>query len=316
MPNDRPPEAKAGEAWCRVWIPPVKKVLVEKVCVCGPRTEKVVIPAEYGYRPRLCCLSGPKLKEVETPGVWTTKHRDVLVRPEHAVWKRIQCANNPCGECYTKQDCPPVFKKECQSVCLRAPKKCVSFTPAKYKLVDERYEISPARCETRCTPGRYETRTREVCVTPGRWIWRRNKDCEIPDVGLPALEVEMVDSDASGKEAGLFELGSTVRYDLVVRSDVGSEAFPELHVLFTLPAELEFISGGGDGVTVTGSGQSGATSVFKLPLEGEVKIFLLARVLSIPSSPFVQTRASILNDAGEELAVETESTSLAGPGEK
>lgn len=312
MPTDRPPEAKAGEAWCRVWIPPVKKVLVETVCVSGPRTEKVKIPADYGYRPKLCCVSGPKLKEVVKPGVWTTKKRDVVVRPKREVWKRVQCENDPCGECYTKTECPPVFKEECQSVCLQAPKKCVQFTPAQYKLVDERYQIRPARCETRCIPARYETRTREVCCTPGRWIWRRNTDCEVPIVGLPALEVEMVDSDAAGKAEGIFALGSTVRYDVIVRSDVGSEAFPDLHILFTLPAELEFISGGGDGVTVTGSDKTATSSTFKLPLEGEVKVFILARVLSIPGTHDVKTSASILNDAGEELTLETESTTLAG----
>ena len=138
----------------------------------------------------------------------------------------------------------------------------------------------------------------------------RMKDEASPGEG----PVEMIDTDAAGKEEGIFAKGSTVRYDLVVRSDVGSEAFPNLHVLFTLPAELEFISGGGDGVTVKGSSKTATSSTFKLPLEGEVKIFILARVLEIPASPFVKTSASILNDAGEELALETESTSLAGIG--
>ena len=322
-PNDRPPEAKPGEAWCRVWVPPVKKTVVETYCICPQRCEKVKVPAEYGCRPKLVCVSPPKVREVVQPGVWSTKKRDVLVRPEREVWDRVCCEQNPdlgpCEvqrECYVKRTCPPVWKEECVPVCVAEPKKCVKFTPAQHKLVEERYLIRPARCETRVIPAKYGTREREVCCTPGKWVWRRNPDCEVPEELLAALEVEMVDSSESGGKEGIFEIGSIVRYDLIVRSDEGGEAFPVLKVAFTLPPQLEFVSGGGDGITVQGGGQGATSSTFQLPMQGEVKISILAKVLSAPETSFVQTTASIQTQDGEELTRETESTTLAVVGEK
>jgi len=212
QPDDRPPEAKPGEAWCRVWQPPVTRTVVETYCVCAQRCEKDVIPAEYACRPKLVCVAPPKVSEVIQPGVWETEKRDVLVRGERESWERVCCDPADLGpgevqkECYVKRVCPPVWKEESRAVCVAVPKKCVKFTAAKHKLVEERYELRPARCETRVIPAKFATRTRDVCVTPGKWVWRRNTNCEVPEELLAALEVEMVDSDPSGAREGVFGL--------------------------------------------------------------------------------------------------------------
>jgi len=321
-PSERPPEAKPGEAWCQVWVPPVKKIVLETYCVCAQRCEKVLIPAQYACRPKLVCISPPSVREVEQPGVWSTETRDVLLCGERETWKRICCEKADLargevqGDCWTKTVTPAVWTEECVSVCVSESRRCVQFTPAQHEIVQERYKIRDARCETRVIPAKFATRTREVCVTPGKWIWRHNPDCEVPEELLAALEVEMVDSDASGKEAGVFAVGSTVRYDLTVRSDEGGEVFPVLKVVFSLPEQMEFISGGGDGITVTGSAQSAVSSAFQLPADGTVKVFLLARVLAAPATGFVQASASIQNKAGVELSRETESTTLSAGIEK
>ena len=316
-PADRPAEAQSGQAWCRVWIPPVSRTVTERVLVCPARTETIRIPAEYGTRPKLTCVSPAQTREVIKPGVWTQTKEDVLVRPARSTYRRVDCPTSdlgPCekaGDCWVKQDCPPVFKQACKAVCVEAPTRTLEYTPAKYELREERFLLSPARCETQCVPAKYEDRTRTECVSPGRWEWRRNESCEVPvEEGLPALEVEMVDSNPQGGEEGVFAQGSVVRYDLTVRSDVGSQAFPTIKVVFSLPPELEFISGGGQGVQVTGSGRSAYSSTFKLPLEQEVRMHILARVKGVPPTSYVQATASIQTEAGEELATETESTTL------
>ena len=322
-PSDRPPNAKDGEAWCQVWIPPVKKTVVETYCICPQRSEKVRVPAEYACRPKLVCVSSPKVREVVQPGVWSAEKRDVLVCDERETWRKVCCEENsnlaPCEvqrDCYVKTVCPPVWREECRSVCVAEPKKCVKFTPAQHKLVTERYLIRPTRCETRVIPAKYGSREREICVTPGKWVWRRNLDCEVPEELLAALEVEMIDSSEGGEKEGVFAVGSTVRYDLIVRSDEGGEAFPMLKAVFEFPPQLEFVSGEGAGIEVTGDGQGAQTTTFQLPEQGEVKVFILARVLSAPATAFVQTRVSIQTEAGEALTFETESTTLATPGEK
>lgn len=314
----RPAEAKAGEAWCCIWVPPVHETRETRVLVRPASQRKIQVPAEYGTRPKLVCVAPSKLKEVEKPGVWAHTKDDVLVRDGRTVYRKVKCDNDPDSTCYKLEKCPPEFETRCKAVCVKPPKRCVEYTPAQYKLIEERFELRPAYCRTECVPAQYEMRTETVVVQPGRWEWRRNDTCEVPVVvaeeTLPALEVEMVDTNESGEAQGVFKVGQIVRYALTVRSDVGSEAFPTLKVLFTLPEQLEFVSGGGEGITIQGAGLSATSSVFKLSLDQEVKMHVMARVKSVAPGNLVQAVASVQLESGEELTNESESTTVTGAG--
>ena len=53
--------------------------------------------------------------------------------------------------------------------------------------------MRPGFCREVCIPPRYETVTEEVCVTPGRWEWRRNTECEVPEpVADPTVLAEVI----------------------------------------------------------------------------------------------------------------------------
>ena len=55
-PGDRPPaEAGPGEAWCRVWIPPVNEMQTERVLVQPARKVKRWIAPVYGKRMKVVC---------------------------------------------------------------------------------------------------------------------------------------------------------------------------------------------------------------------------------------------------------------------
>ena len=185
QPCDRPPEAKPGEAWCRVWIPPVTKEVTERVCVCPERCKTIRLPAEYGTRPKLVCVSPARMKEIVRPAVYATEKEEVCVRGPRSVYRRVDCESKVEGaarqcECWVKQECPPVLETREKRVCIEPPRKTLEYTPAKYKMVEERYLKTPERCAKEVIPARYEERTRTVCVQPGRWEWRRNTACEVP----------------------------------------------------------------------------------------------------------------------------------------
>ena len=105
--------------------------------------------------------------------------------------------------------------------------------------------------------------------------------------GLPALQVEMIDT-------------------------VGSALTPDLRVAWTLPPELEFVRGQGEGRnTVAGAGQAASTSRFVLRPNQRVIFEIVCRVIEVPARALVQTRADVVTDPeGLELALETESTTL------
>lgn len=290
----------------------------------------------------LVCVDEAKMRERVVPAVYGVKHREVMVSPAQECWKRIECAPGDLGpgerqcECWTKTEIPPKYCSEPCPVCLEPERRCVQYTPARYGVEEERFILEPARCETICVPAEFDQRCRQVCVKPGHWEWRRNESCEVPCApvpctpcpvpcqpkpcappapapapeALPALQVEMVDNAESGAKAGQFSLGDVVRYDLQIVSDGGSQALSGLKVLFTLPPELEFLSGQGQGLEITGGAQSGQTSSFELPLGTTQVMQVLCRVIAVPPTNLVQMTASVQSAEGLELATETESTTL------
>ncbi len=137
--------------------------------------------------------------------------------------------------------------------------------------------------------------------------------CGVTIKGLPALQVEMIDVDANRGKEGVWTVGQDFIYQLTVENDRGTAITPDLKVVWTLPPELEFVSGTGDqGVTVSGGAQTAESSAFVLAPDQVQKFEIVVKVLSVPERfPLVQTRASIVSVAGgTELAVETESTTL------
>jgi hypothetical protein len=181
-------------------------------------------------------------------------------------------------------------------------------------VVEERYMICPGRCEEVVEPPVFDTRFRDVCVQPGRWEWRRNTACEPPPPGPIAIQVEMKDRDERGEEAGVFGRGAVVRYDLNVIADNSESAVRNLRVAFSLPPEIEFVSGGGEeGVPVTGAGQAAQSGVFSLPVDGSIAFHVLARVKpTAKPETNIQFTATVVSADGTQLAVETESTTIGG----
>lgn len=144
------------------------------------------------------------------------------------------------------------------------------------------------------------------------WVTAAGCICSTVIKGLPAIQLEMIDLDRRGSPKGIFEVGEEFIYRCTVENDVGTSVTPDLMVRWDLPSELEFVSGKGSGtVTVTGSGQQAESSMFVLaPPKGIQTFELRVRVKSVPPRNLIQTRATVLSTGGQELALETESTTL------
>lgn len=138
-----------------------------------------------------------------------------------------------------------------------------------------------------------------------------NCACTVDVIGLPAIQSEMSDKALDGTEKGIFVVGESFHYVLEVQNDVGTAATPDLKVVFTLPKELEFVAGKGDGtLTVTGQGQRAETSAFVLATNQVMRVTFTVRAIAAPPSNLVLARASIQTTAGVEVAEETESTTI------
>jgi hypothetical protein len=136
--------------------------------------------------------------------------------------------------------------------------------------------------------------------------------CGVNLKGLPAIQLEMIDLDAKREKKGIFELGETFVYELTIENDVGTALTPDLQIVWTLPPELEFVSGSGDrGATVTGAGQKAESAAFVLAPNQVLKFELVVKCIGVPDRNLVQSRAAVVTaSGGAELATETESTTL------
>lgn len=137
-------------------------------------------------------------------------------------------------------------------------------------------------------------------------------ECEVEVTGLPAIQSEMTDKDSAGVEKGIFKVGEEFIYVLDVQNDVATQSTPPLKVVFSLPPELEFVSGTADrGVTITGAAQGATSSEFRLDLNEKVRIEYRVRALAVPPGNLVKVVASIQRASdGVDLANETESTTI------
>jgi uncharacterized repeat protein (TIGR01451 family) len=135
--------------------------------------------------------------------------------------------------------------------------------------------------------------------------------CGVSIKGLPALQTEMIDLNIKHEPEGVFYMGEQFIYNLTVENDKGTAITPDLKVTWTLPPELEFVSGTGDqGVTVTGTGQSAESSSFVLAPDQVEHFDIVVKVIGVPPKSLVQTKAVISTTTGQELASESESSTL------
>lgn len=179
-----PANALPGEAWCCVWVPPVSQTVSEQIEVCPQQCNKIWVPPVMGTRKIQVCVTPACSKQIPIPAEFQTVEECIEVCPARTEWQRIDCP--PAEAAAGKQDCyalvtiPPVFEKRQKTVCTK-PESCQTVeTPAVMEERDEPYEVSCGYYRDETIPAKFETRTREVCVSEGRWEWRKNTSCAVP----------------------------------------------------------------------------------------------------------------------------------------
>ena len=109
-----------------------------------------------------------------------------------------------------------------------------------------------------------------------------------------------------------FRVGETFIYRVTVENDVGTEATPDLKVVWRLPPELEFVAGTSDRqATVRGSGITAESDSFARRNNEPITVALQVRVLTAPATGLVKTHAIVYRSSDvAELSRETESTTI------
>lgn len=211
-----PPNAKPGECYARVFIPPAYKTETEKVLkqeaskeieIVPPEykwvEEKVlvkeasykleVIPAEYGWVEEKVMVKPVTYKIEEVPAVYGWVEEKVIDKPAHTVWKEgrgpVEKIDNATGEIM-----------------------CLVEVPATYKIVKQRVVKKPASTDKMEIPAEYKIVKKQVVKTEPS-----TRKVEIP-AEYKTVKVRKLVSEAQVNEIPIPE-----EYDTVTKTEKISE---------------------------------------------------------------------------------------------
>jgi hypothetical protein len=179
-----PPDAKPGECWARVFVPPTYQTVSEQVLVTGSSEslevipakytwveEKVlvkeasermeIIPAEYKWVEEKYLIKPASKKLVEVPAKYEWQEEKVLVKEAHTVWKRgrgpIEKLDNSTGEIMCLVEVPAAYKTVKRKVMVKPPTTNEVVVPAEYRTVKKQVMVKPPRERKIDIPAEYNT---------------------------------------------------------------------------------------------------------------------------------------------------------------
>ena len=179
-----PPNAKPGECYTRLFIPPVYKTetdkilkkqasekleiipakyewVEEKVLVKEASEKLEIVPAKYEWVEEKVIIEPAATKIEEVPAEYEWVEEKVLDKPAHTVWKKgtgpIQKINHSTGEIMCLIEVPATYKTVKKRM-LKAPAKTQKVEiPAKHKMLKKQIMKVPPEVKKVAIPAEYQT---------------------------------------------------------------------------------------------------------------------------------------------------------------
>jgi hypothetical protein len=190
-----PPDAKPGECYARVFIPPTYKTVTEqvlaqesgqnlksvepvfetveeKVMVKGPTQRVESIPAKYGWVEERVLVQ-PEYKQLRSvPPVYKTVSEEVMISPARTEWKKgtgpIQKVDNATGEIMCLVTVPATYKTVTRSVLEKKAATEEVIIPAKYETVRKEVMKEPPTTRVIEIPAEYKmVKVRKLVTAAG-----------------------------------------------------------------------------------------------------------------------------------------------------
>ncbi len=188
-----PSEAKAGECYARLFIPPTYRTSTdqvlkrasserleltpasyewgeEKVLVTEASEDAKVIPAKYEWVKEQVLVKEQSENWIEVPAQYETVTEEILVKPASTAWKKgrgpIERIDNATGEIMCLIETPAEYKSVSKRVMTAAPSTKKVVIPAEYKTVEKRVMVTPPQVQKITIPAEYKTVKVKRVVTP------------------------------------------------------------------------------------------------------------------------------------------------------
>ena len=188
-----PPNAKVGECYARVFVPPAYKTVSEmtlqrdasdRLTIEEPRFETVeeqvmikeaserheIIPAKFTWVEEKVMVQPEHTHLVEVPAVFETVTEKVIDQPAHTIWKKgsgpIQKIDNATGEIMCLVEVPATYKTITKRVLVQNATTTKVINPAKYITVKKQVMKSQPFTKKISIPAEFKTVKLQKMISP------------------------------------------------------------------------------------------------------------------------------------------------------
>jgi hypothetical protein len=190
-----PPNAKPGECYARVFVPPAYKAetarvlrreaseriesspakyewVEERVEVQGPSETVEVVPETYEWVEERVMVSPAASRTEVVPPVYETVKERVIDTPAHTEWKKgrgpLERIDHATGEIMCLVEVPATYKTVTKRVLKTPSATRVVEIPAKYQIVKKRVMKTPPQTKVVKVPAKYKTVKVQQLTTPAQ----------------------------------------------------------------------------------------------------------------------------------------------------
>ncbi|HPJ92925.1 MAG TPA: peptidoglycan-binding protein [Deltaproteobacteria bacterium] len=172
-----PPDAKPGECYARVFIPPRYSTITENVLTQGASEKIEIIPAKYEMIEEKVLVEEASTRVETIPAQYDEVDEKVLLREAHVTWKKgrglIEKVDNTTGEIMCLVEVPAEYKTVKKKVMIKPPSSRVINVPASYETVKIRKLVAPPQEKLVEVPAKYQTISRSEMISEGGMEWRK-----------------------------------------------------------------------------------------------------------------------------------------------
>lgn len=182
--EDMPPDAKLGECYARVYVPPEFDTVTERVCVREESEKIEIIPAKYDWVEERVLVKEASIQLVEVPAKFDVQDQLVQTSPGHATWiktDKSRCADDtpesPSQDIFCLVGQPPTTMTIQSEHLVKGPTVREVAIPAEYQTIRKQKLVRPAITRKVTVPPEFREVEKTVMVCPARMEWQR-VDCD------------------------------------------------------------------------------------------------------------------------------------------
>ena len=191
-----PPDAKAGECYARVFVPPTYKTITKTVLKKAESQRIEVIPATYKMVDKRVLVSEASQKLVTIPAKYGSQSKEVLVQAGKSIWQTslnkggahasdvlltaaqkhgIDLGVAHPGDCFHEHYLPPVFETITKDELIAEESYRIVVIPAQYKMVEEKVLVREASKKLVAVPTTYKWVQEKMLIKKAHTAWKKGR---------------------------------------------------------------------------------------------------------------------------------------------